>query len=193
MSRHTSLDKWEGYQMGNSGRYRLRSSAIRDADTVLRDIRQEDTDEWDASVEGGVEEHLGYSIMMSDECWTLADYRTDEAHVIFGVKSYAAKGRAYASTWMLGTNRSAKDATWLLQAGREFSREFFERWPLTECWSDARNTHHHRWLLWEGYAPNARSEAHGPLGLPFIHFLKEQQPWTSKNTRDAGGNISSLG
>jgi hypothetical protein len=148
-------------------RYVLRHSRPGDAFTILKDLRQEDRDEWDISVEGGVDVHLLGSIMGSAECYTVADTKDDSAHVIFGVFPLPEP-----TTWMLGTNQGQVDCGWMLGMAREFYGDFFTRWPNTVCYSAPENAVHHRWLEWMRYRL-IKATPWGPFGKLFYEYRKE--------------------
>jgi hypothetical protein len=144
--------------------YLLRPSRPEDARAIIPSVRPVDKDEWDASEPGGLE-HLEASIQAADECWTLAKACSPmEPQVIGGV----SHGRV---CWLLGTALAEQDAFWLQADTRAFWHGLFARWPYLECWSDARNVTHHRWLTWLGFRLHA-VEPWGHLGLPFHHFIR---------------------
>lgn len=160
------------------GRYVLRRAAPNDAHTVLRDLRMDDWEEWELSIQGGVPANLENSILVSDECYTIADTRTGAAHIIFGVASQAS---GPPTTWLLGTNSVEQDAAWLLLECRPFYLEFFSWWPHTVCYSAPHNVTHHKWLLWMGYRL-AKVTPWGDAGLPFHEYVKTPPP---PSTREA--------
>lgn len=62
--------------------------------------------------------------------------------------------------------------------------------PSLYCWSDSRNTTHHRWLEWCGFRL-VEERGWGLLGIPFKHYRKEANVPTSGHTgRDSIGLFS---
>jgi hypothetical protein len=151
------------------GNYSIRPSLPEDAKLILPDIRSVDRDEWHVSVKGGVAENLEVSIIRSSECWTVVDAE-GQPQVISGVVAYPRP--QLPQTWMLGTDISDRDALALLYSFKAVFEGVFERWPRTECYSDVRNTQHHRWLEWLGYRLQG-VRPWGPYNKPFHHYIKE--------------------
>lgn len=149
------------------GAYILRPARPRDGKALKP--RQCDIQEWDASIAGGVS-LLPLNIHLSDEAWTIATKKAPwQPHMIFGV---VTQGNPLPTTWLIGSDLAQRDAAWLLHECRQFMAEFFTRWPLSECFSDARNTEHHRWIKWLGYSL-VTIKRMGPKTMPFHHYRKE--------------------
>lgn len=147
-------------------RYALREAYVGDAFTVLRDLREADRLEWDASVTGGARENLALSIWGSQECYAVLSTEDDTAHIIFGVVT-----QPEPTIWLLGTNQGQREASWILHQMRDFIARLFERWPSLVCYSAPENTVHHRWLLWVGFRFTGES-VRGDFHRTFLEFRR---------------------
>ncbi|TAJ97150.1 MAG: hypothetical protein EPO41_03930 [Reyranella sp.] len=76
--------------------------------------------------------------------------------------------------WMLGTP-VVVSPPWrrtFLHASRIAVEEWQARHPILSNFIDARNAKHIRWLRWLDFHFIARHDRHGPLGLPFLEFVR---------------------
>lgn len=151
-----------------AGDYFLRPSIKDDAEAIIQDLRKADLEEWAKSVAGGVPENLLTSVVISAECYTIADWEGNDPQIMFGVVNI----RPRPVTWLLGTNRAQQDAWFLMAGSAGFVAEFFKRWPSTVCYSAPENTVHHRWLGWLGYT-KARALPWGDHQAEFYEFIRE--------------------
>jgi hypothetical protein len=142
----------------------LEPAEVSDIAAMIADVRPEDVEEWDASVEGGLAQ-LPNAIQDSQkhgEVWCIKHFE-GTADIMWGVAEF---GGCPAVVWLLGTLRGQENAFWMLAECREFYEAFFKRWPDTICWSDERQEVHHRWLEHMGYQ-HILTQPYGPYGYPF--------------------------
>lgn len=76
--------------------------------------------------------------------------------------------------WMLGTPvvTSPEWRRAFLRASRIAVEEWQARYALLHNYIDARNSLHIRWLRSLNFHFIARHDRHGPLGLPFLEFVR---------------------
>lgn len=155
----------------NDRRFIVRESWSEDGYRMLRLARQADRKEWDASVLGGLTEHLVSSISFSKthgEAITVEDTETGQPMMIGGAHP---GDQGQVLTWLVLAEGCEQWGLAFMKDYREDLDGFFSRWPKTECFSDSRNLVHHRWLEFLGY--QFRQEVlWGPYDLPFIHYRK---------------------
>ena len=142
---------------------------MEDAERILEYIRQEDLEEWEASVEGGLV-WLPGSIADSTERVCLADAASDDPLVLFGVIDRGPD--LPADIWMVASVFGPPRAVAAWHLAIDWIKGFWERWPDVHCWSDARNLVHHRWLEWLGFKC-LHVASWGHKGLPF-HYYRRQ-------------------
>lgn len=151
-------------------RFIVRPVLSGDAARMLKIVRHEDKVEWDCSVAGGLG-LLEACIMFSrtrGEAIMVEDTVTGLPMMIGGVQP-GAPGQLL--TWLVLAEGCE---TWGLTFMKDYRHDldgFFSRWPRTECYSDARNVVHHRWLEYLGYRLH-QEVLWGPYDYPFLHFRK---------------------
>lgn len=146
----------------------LRNATEEDGVTILGEIRQEDIEEWNASIEGGIC-WLRDSIRQSTEAVSLVDKATGHPIVIFGV---IPRDRLPTDIWMVASVFGPPRAMVAWHLCIDWIEGFWRRWPDVHCWSDARNLVHHRWLEWLGFQRGPRDRPWGHLGLPFHYYRR---------------------
>lgn len=149
--------------------FAIRRAIPRDADLIK--CRSEDSDEWEASVLGGLD-HLKKSIEMSAECLTI-HRGLDRPHLIVGVVKSPHGGADI--TWMVMSENAAEHGLTIMRDFKPDMDGFFERWPNTQCVSYESNIVHHRWLRYIGYVEKGTIKS-GPYDLNFKHFVKVESP-----------------
>ena len=148
----------------------LRRATEDDALQILGDIRDEDVEEWEASVEGGIF-WLENCMKQSQEAVTLADRASDVPLVIFGC---IEREKLPADIWMVASvfGPARANVGWYLAI--DWINEFWERWPDVHCNSDARNLVHHRWLHWLKF-DRGPQRPWGIQGKDFIYFRRQSE------------------
>jgi hypothetical protein len=160
-------------QQATSRRFIVRPSLPTDAALMLSYARHEDRNEWDISVPGGLEDHLESSISycsVHGEALAVEERETGRIMMLAGAQPQAFKPDMILS-WMVLAEGCEQWGLVFMKDYAEDLQGFFDRWPRTECFSDARNTIHHRWLTYVGYE-HCGIVPWGPFSLPFIHFKK---------------------
>ena len=119
---------------------------------------------------------MGHSVpsKRSDSTLTIGFHASDVCRVIVideevvGIYGATADPGA-AIVWMVGTDKLAGNKRVFLRKCRAET----EKLPFArlQCWSDARNKLHHRWLRWSGFK-YAGTVHGGPENRPFHHFIK---------------------
>lgn len=139
---------------------------------MKRIVRHEDAREWSVSCVNGLDQ-LEPSIMWCrkhGEAICVEDLKTAQPMMIGGAQPQTYD-KSIILTWLVLAEGCE---TWGLTFMKDYRHDldgFFERWPKTECYSDARNVIHHRWLQYLGYELVAEV-LWGHLDLPFLHFRK---------------------
>lgn len=136
-----------------------------DADLISLRVRKEDIDEWAISTTEKFIPALSESIRTSEGCVTIFD-RQDLPVLIAGGQPWP-DGRVL--TWMVIAQGLEDYGLALMKDYRPPLDAFLSRWPEHECFSDARNEVHHKWLRYLGYIDQGIVKW-GPYGAPFIHF-----------------------
>ena len=147
----------------------LRRATPDDALQILGDIREEDVEEWEASVTDGIF-WLENCLLQSHEAITLADRASDVPLVIFGCIEVP---KLPADIWMVASVFGPARASvgWYLAI--DWINDFWKRWPDVHCNSDLRNTVHHRWLDWLKFERGPIRQW-GVQGKPFIYFRRRE-------------------
>jgi hypothetical protein len=82
-----------------------------------------------------------------------------------------------AIVWMVASDKLAENKRVFLRKcrGETEALPYKRLW----CWSDARNTLHHKWLRWSGFK-YAGTIIAGPESRPFHHFIKANNKCASQ-------------
>lgn len=153
-------------------RFIVRDANGRDALAMMDLARPEDAREWDASIVGGLKQ-LGWSVAWCaqyGEAIAVIDTLTNKPVLIGGAQPQH-HDLSRILTWMVVAEGAEAWGLVLMKEYREYLEGFFKRWPRTECYSDSRNTLHHRWLTYLGYELVEEVEW-GSSSLPFMHFKR---------------------
>jgi hypothetical protein len=71
--------------------------------------------------------------------------------------------------WAVATNAAADHAFTLHMELGHHIKHIMDRGDVVECFSDARNVVHHRWMEWLGFKKIGETRM-GPALLPFFWF-----------------------
>lgn len=154
--------------------FTVKDAVLADVPDLLTDLRQADRDEWIAA---GVES-TGLALAASIETgpWVRTVRLVgdgDPLLCIYGVNDTAEPGVGMA--WLIGTNLGQRLARKLIKVfTAEEMAAAMARWSKLECWSDSRNTAHHRWLDWMGFDWMGTVKM-GPFGFDFEYFERYRQ------------------
>jgi hypothetical protein len=163
----------EGRALSDFRRFYDRPALATDANELLKYVRPADADEWAISVVGGLK-HLEGSILAANrlggEARSVVDSETGRVMMIGGAQPQP-QSPGTILTWLVLSDDCERLGITFMRDYRDRLDAFFSRWPRTECFSDARNATHHRWLSYIGYRPTG-VVPWGPYSLPFLHFTK---------------------
>lgn len=147
----------------------LRPARLEDAELILEDIRDEDVEEWRASVNGGIF-WLEDCLRTSTEAVTLCDRPSGRPLVLFGCHR---RDEGPSDIWMVASVEGPARATVGWYLAKEWIDAFWERWPDVHCNSHVSNVVHHRWLEWLGFWRGPQ-RPWGVLGHEFIYFRRRE-------------------
>jgi len=75
--------------------------------------------------------------------------------------------------WALGTTHAHKHNRSFLTLGKRVIEQLAAGRPRLYCWTDERNTTHHRWLSWCGFRPTGKRERRELAAVWFYEYERK--------------------
>lgn len=150
----------------------VRAATVEDATHIANNLREADRMECDALLALPPILVLPAAVASGRRVWTFHAH-TGEPVGLFGVDPTHVP--EVGTIWMCSTDSINKHKHEFLVQSRPYLWALNDEFPILTNMVDARNTLHHRWLKWLGFAFLQRIEKWGARSVPFIEFARLQR------------------
>ncbi|MCT4536299.1 hypothetical protein [Halodesulfovibrio sp.] len=150
----------------------VRRASVEDAVSLQGRLRKADYDEVWAAHGHNPDEVLVACALYSTKLWCAEV--DDAVAAVFGVApSPYVEGEG--QPWMLGSDVITAVPRAFVQCPLEIIPQMQKLFPVLRNMVDARNTKSIRWLERMGFCITQETVPHGPFGMPFYEFCKEEE------------------
>ena len=151
----------------------VQRASLEDVTYISKNLRQADIDECDALLAMPPELVLPQAVQADRRVWTF--HRDDGLPVgVFGVDATPQLPHV-GTVWMCSTGVINEHKREFLTESKPYVLALNDEFPIITNMVDARNTLHHRWLKWLGFAFLRRVEKWGARSIPFYEFARLKQ------------------
>lgn len=159
------------------------------AESLIKDVRQADRNEWVAGSGEPTLDRLRAAIAYPvGIVRTVVLAATHEVLLIWGAHDDPEDGPCVGRAWLIATNLAMRHAIGLhslMDVEVALMDATYER---TVALADARNRVHHKWLIWLGY-DYFDTTLRGPWSLPFYRFERHAHVRPRINRNSHGGRL----
>jgi hypothetical protein len=150
----------------------IRPANIEDVTYIAKNLRQADALECDANFAMPPELILPQCLYPGREVWT---FHTNDGTPlgVFGADPVVGEPDI-GVIWMLSTDLGKHKREFIIES-KPVVLALHDKYPILTNMVDARNTLHHRWLKWLGFAFLRRIEKWGARSVPFYEFARLKQ------------------
>lgn len=147
----------------------VQRATIEDVAYISKNLRQADRDECDAMLATPPELVLPQAVEAGRRVWTF--HSNDGLPVgVFGIDPTPIA--EVGIVWMVSTPKVNDHKREFLTESKPYVLALNEEYPIITNMVDARNTLHHRWLKWLGFAFLRRIDKWGARSVPFYEFAR---------------------
>lgn len=151
----------------------IRPATVDDAKYIAPRLREADKRECDALLAAPPELVIPEMVANGYRVWTCGP-DSGEPSVLVGVDP-ATMIPEVGIVWLVSTDAIFKHNYAFLMRSREVLDMLHEEFPLLTNHVDARNTLHHKWLRWLGFAFLRKIDKWGARSVPFYEFARLKQ------------------
>lgn len=150
----------------------VQRATVEDVTYIAKNLRQADRMECDATLAMPPELALPRAVRDGQRVWTF--HRNDGLPVgVFGADPTPIP--EVGIVWMVSTDEIELHKREFLVESKPYVLALNDDFPIITNMVDARNTLHHRWLKWLGFAFLRRIDSWGARSVPFYEFARMKQ------------------